>query len=240
MEGSRRFRIELDLEAWALSFAPGDALVVDGSPRFPDGGFLVVHRADEEGVPYARGEFVIPRRFYFLWAGEREPLPGSYTLRFQIEGRELVCKSVAVHARTGAVTGGKLRRVPLPRLIEMAGARAAYRLVRKRGGGLEHRRAIETVEGKESWLSAYQEAADSPRPRRGKRVPDETLQRVAEVYRAALLSGHPPVRSVQEAFAYRVARSTVGRWVMEARHRGYLGEAPAPGRAGEKKGKDNG
>jgi hypothetical protein len=68
------------------------------------------------------------------------------------------------------------------------------------------------------------------RPEPGKRLPDEWLQRVAEVYREALSRDLPATDTVWQAFD--ISRSTAGRWIVEARRRGFLGPA-IPGRAGE-------
>jgi hypothetical protein len=69
------------------------------------------------------------------------------------------------------------------------------------------------------------------RPEPGKRLSDEWLERVAEVYRDALSHDLPPTDTV--ANELHCSRSTAGRWVMEARERGKLGKA-IPGVAGER------
>lgn len=65
---------------------------------------------------------------------------------------------------------------------------------------------------------------------RGKRLSDELLAEVADVYRGALSRGLAPTDAVAAKFP--TSRSTAGRWVMEARRRGLLGPA-VRGRAGE-------
>jgi hypothetical protein len=75
------------------------------------------------------------------------------------------------------------------------------------------------------------ELANLARPERGKRISDEFLRQVADVYRYALGRGLAPTAAVGEAFNY--SRSTAGRWIVEARRRGLLGPA-IRGRAGEK------
>ncbi len=68
-------------------------------------------------------------------------------------------------------------------------------------------------------------------PQRGTRIPDAHLRRVAAIYRAALASGQPPAIAVAEEL--HTARSNAGRWIAEARCRGFLGPA-TPGKSGER------
>jgi hypothetical protein len=65
----------------------------------------------------------------------------------------------------------------------------------------------------------------------GRGYPDDFYERVADAYRAAFRRGVRPVNAI--ATEANVPRSTAGRWVKEARRRGLLGQAPAPGKAGE-------
>lgn len=62
--------------------------------------------------------------------------------------------------------------------------------------------------------------------------PDDFYDRVADVYRDSFRgnSRRPVVDVANEA---GVPRSTAARWVKEARRRGLLGPAPAPGKKGE-------
>jgi hypothetical protein len=68
-------------------------------------------------------------------------------------------------------------------------------------------------------------------PPRGRGYGDEFYERVATAYRDALRRGERPVEALR--LQANVPRSTAARWVKEARRRGLLGEAPAPGKAGE-------
>jgi hypothetical protein len=86
----------------------------------------------------------------------------------------------------------------------------------------------ESVDDPVAFMRALGEVTSRPEP--GKRLTDDWLERVAEVYRTALQNGLPATDAVATAFP--ISRSTAGRWVMEARRRGLLGEA-IPGRAGE-------
>jgi hypothetical protein len=65
--------------------------------------------------------------------------------------------------------------------------------------------------------------------RRGVPLGDEHYRTVASVYRTALPSGRPTAEVMKQLNA---SRSTAGRWVTEARRRGFLGET-TPRRAGE-------
>ena len=65
----------------------------------------------------------------------------------------------------------------------------------------------------------------------GKRLTNEFLGHVADVYRYALRK-QPTAPTEAVADAFSVSRSTAGRWLVEARKRGLLAPA-APGRAGE-------
>lgn len=67
------------------------------------------------------------------------------------------------------------------------------------------------------------ECAEVETRRRRKRLTDETLQLVAEVYRDAHNSGEPPTSAVAEHF--HKSHSTAARWVQQARERSFLGKA---------------
>lgn len=94
------------------------------------------------------------------------------------------------------------------------------------------RRALDDRAGVEGWFDAYRESVKHHRPQRGKRLPDEHFEQVADVYRAATFARQNPTRAVSDAFAAKY--STAARWVMVAREKGFLGPAPAPGLPGEK------
>lgn len=67
---------------------------------------------------------------------------------------------------------------------------------------------------------------------RRRRLTDDQLRRVAETYRRAVANGGWPKQVV--AAEMHVSDSTAGRYVMEARRRGFLGKAPGRGKSGEK------
>lgn len=65
-----------------------------------------------------------------------------------------------------------------------------------------------------------------------KRVNDEALGLVADLYRWAAMVGEPPTQTVA-AHLFHGVRPTAARWVMRARDRGFLGPAEI-GRGGER------
>lgn len=67
-------------------------------------------------------------------------------------------------------------------------------------------------------------------PKRRRRVTDDVLQQVAEVYRAHLQEGAPTQAVAKDR---HVSHSTAARYVSQARQRGLLGPA-TPGLAGER------
>ena len=83
------------------------------------------------------------------------------------------------------------------------------------------------------FFTSYDQSLAAATPRRGVRVSDEHLLNVARVYRNALAAGEPPTAAVEKKFFTK--RANAGRWVMEARRRGFLDPAPRPRQAGEAK-----
>jgi len=65
----------------------------------------------------------------------------------------------------------------------------------------------------------------------GGRLADSHYEQVAKIYREAVAAGERPTKAVRDAL--HVASSTAGRYVMEARNRHFLGEAPSSGKSGE-------
>lgn len=68
------------------------------------------------------------------------------------------------------------------------------------------------------------------KPRR-RTLNDDHYREVAERYREALEDHRPPVVAVADEM--HASRNTAKGWVQEARKRGLLGDAPAPGAKGE-------
>jgi hypothetical protein len=67
---------------------------------------------------------------------------------------------------------------------------------------------------------------------RGRRVTLEQLEEVAVIYRDAVNAKRPPLREIEHRLG--VARSTAGRYVVQARREGLIGAPPRPGVAGER------
>jgi hypothetical protein len=67
--------------------------------------------------------------------------------------------------------------------------------------------------------------------KRGKKTTDEQLGAVVGIYRRAVDEHKYPLREIERAL--NVAHPTAARYVMQARERGLLGPAPAPGFSGE-------
>lgn len=59
---------------------------------------------------------------------------------------------------------------------------------------------------------------------------DQTLRRVAHVYRLSLLLDGTPTKAV--AAAFKVSQATAARWVTRSRQAGFLGPVKGRGRAG--------
>lgn len=205
---------------WGLPIDPHRPLKGHSAP-----GVLIVYYEDEAmigrnltwkvGHKLIEGELVIPRLFYALWHG-----PGVFvTLTLEVR-TELVCTSVLVRPDHDADRVRSLREIRLARLVEKSGDRAA---IPQAADGTP----LHDIESP-SWTEAMR--AGRHVPQRGKRLSDEQLEEVAVIYRDALERGMPPTATV--AKSKHLARSTAGRWVLEARRRGFLEAAPGKRRAG--------
>jgi len=116
------------------------------------------------------------------------------------------------------VTSEGLRKIPIRRLQQLAVLAAVH--AEPRAGG-QH--------PLEDWADLYaKRLPDTPAKRSPrKRLGDEHYRRVAEIYRDAFKNPTAAVMAQMHA-----SRSTAGRWVMEARRRGFL-RPTRPGQAGE-------
>lgn len=198
---------------WGLPIEPGRP-IADPWPADPRPAFQVLYYRDEELLLH--GDFAIPRSFFFLWIAWQAEY--GTALRVIIERGEPICDWVSIRRRPGGrpVSAAQMRKLGLPRLIRAAVERAGGRIDPQSGAFTP---AV--------WLESDDRAQfnralgeGQRKPRRGKRLQDDELRQVACVYRAALERGKPPTASVQDEF--RVAYPTAGRWVMEARRRGFL------------------
>jgi hypothetical protein len=175
----------------------------------------------------AIGGFVIPAHFFLFADWMSKERPRTIT-ELEVNDGQLRIRALTVWPREGErLTTSNLRSLSPQVILQTAGLRAGGR---DEGGliaGFEH-----LSDGEYAALKGDIAAAATDPPRRGKRLPDEHLQRVATVYREGEARGYHPTKYV--ASRLNTARSNAGRWVMEARRRGFLGAAE-PGRAGEVK-----
>lgn len=178
----------------------------------------------------------LPSRFV-TWVEDATVLPNDVRLHLRIHDGEPNCDLVELLAqktyRSSAtpnmkyvqavpITSKGLRQVPVANLIRTSILAALARRPVGDDGSVLHAQL-------DDWAALYARP-DVPERRRGKRLGDEHFQAVSAVYRNALSAGLPPVQEVARRF--HVSGSTAGRWVVEARRRGFLGPAQ-PGRAGE-------
>lgn len=143
-----------------------------------------------------------------------------------------------------ALTGELLRRLPLHRVLQVTATAIAFEQGRHKvsdidpldvlglkpdeDGKVELRTPVRWG-GRDAMgavMKAHEQAVRAPR--RGSRIADAQLRTVASVYREALRTGAPPAEAVKDELG--VPRSTAGRWVAEARRRGFL-PATTRGRA---------
>jgi hypothetical protein len=122
------------------------------------------------------------------------------------------------------LTGALLRSLPLRMVMRDITSAVAHKIGKLSKRHLDPFGAEELVD---AWLPVTATPGglkrfqtEAFRPQRGRRLTDERLIAVADVYRRALHAGRPPTKRVAEAM--HVARPTAGRWVMEARRRGFL------------------
>lgn len=117
------------------------------------------------------------------------------------------CVALTKHRDGPPLSGEVLRRLPVGRIVR----EIATRVAQEADGQPDRLRT--RSEARHIGKSMY-------RPQRGHRLTDAHLQAVASVYSDAYHQGQRPTKAVAEHFT--VARSTAGRWVVEARKRGFL------------------
>jgi hypothetical protein len=211
-------RASVDLATWPLPLERGRA-----THGFHGAGFWILYYADEEFLPFAAGKYAIPRRFDALinWEGL------CCALRIEVLRGKPICVALSVLDITGrGVQTSDLRKITPAGLVSFAVTRAAGEIVD--GAIVPGIMIAKDASEYDVFRRAIDTAAHTPR--RGKRLPDEHFARVAEIYRSAQTLGEPPTHAVAEQM--HTSRSNAGRWVMEARRRGFLGKA-TPGQAGE-------
>lgn len=178
----------------------------------------------------------------------RDPDMPICRLRVAIEDGRPVCTELRCERRPGGrpLSGRVLRDIPLTTYVHDVVANFAFRFTRsaEQGDGPE----LE-LDGKPAWrldialrpepspTSADRESARTMlrarlrQPRRGIPISDDDLREIAALYRAAVLEGRPPTKTVSDAM--HVSRPTASRWIARARERKMLGAA-LTGRAGER------
>jgi hypothetical protein len=191
-----------------------------------------------------RHNLVLPARFKATI--DDETLPYLLELDLAVHEGEAGCTAARFVQREGGplITPRGVRAVPLTQYVRAATACAALRVEKDVGGGytLVH---VTTEAGhveedagsfKLTPVTTGAEVAAAfeqtrPAGERGRRrLTDEFLEEVANVYRTALEAGDAaPRRAVQEWQG--VPTQTAARWIAEARRRGFLGDT-RPGKAG--------
>jgi hypothetical protein len=134
-------------------------------------------------------------------------------------------RCVRIEIVDDGITAETIRSVAVARLLRLGTTAVLMKHERLEGGQVQVVPA--TTEEQRRFYHRY---ANTRRPRRGSPISDDTLQKVATVYRAAAGRGDPPSLTVAETMG--VSRSTAARWVARAREQGFLGQA-LRGRAGE-------
>jgi hypothetical protein len=188
---------------------------VEGSE--PRGLIQVLDADTSDFVPW-RGEWALPRSFK-VWIEAEENPDYGVTLEVAPRAGSPVAKNVSVTAKTGGVTTEGLRSIPLARYVDMACASAAWKREEGEDGTITYR-PPEPVVGFSSHHT---------RPSKGRRLSDEHLREVAQVYADALKArSRAPRKAVvdhwRQAHGEVVADQTVATWIQKARdpERGFL------------------
>jgi hypothetical protein len=232
-------------EAWSQLVAdegePGPLV----SWLYDDGSRIALRYEAEqiEWVPWPRpgGGWFLPSRFEVLVEIPAVPYGVEIKMRVTNDGRAICSAFTLWRARTlhnvvqtermdepyditdtttAEISSEGLRKVPASRLIRWAILAAHHRFA-----GAEGRRGELEPPNLDEWAHLF----TTEGRRRRRRLDDSHFREVAAVYRSALRFGRP-TQAVADHFV--TGKSTAGRWVVEARRRGYLGKTVA-GRAGE-------
>jgi hypothetical protein len=153
-------------------------------------------------------------------------LPFTVRITVVVEQGRPVCESLAAERRPeGIPITIESLRLPVARLIRETAPLVAL-AVRETDAGSK---LTPSTPAEQEQVHAT--IRSSRKPKRGPNIEqDQRLDRVAEIYRAALASGAWPTQAVAEGL--HVSRSHAGRLVMMARRRGKLGPT-LPGKKGE-------
>lgn len=138
-----------------------------------------------------------------------------------------------------AFSGAYLRSLPIAEIVREAALPHTVRIFKTRRGtyvGLYY--VVHPDVGFGDGFRELQADLEATASRKRRKIDSEFLEHVAEVYReAALGPKSAPARAVQERFGPTTAENA-RRWISLARKRGFLGEAPGRGQAGEQGGHD--
>jgi hypothetical protein len=200
-------------------------------------GFVSVGRWRPDAANQATGAItVLPKFFSATW--DKPPAP-LCELAFKTEADgHVVCYSFTVNARPDdrtrpEVTLAGVRNIRIGELKRRATQLALTEgRMTENGASLRHPAKGDQIDVSDVVAELEQKAHQ---PHRGKKLSDAHLRKVADVYREALKAKPPlpPTKAVLKHF--HTARPNAGRWVALARKRGFLEEAEAPRRAGEKR-----
>lgn len=211
--------VDFDTENWPAPFlfnAPSPFFSGVGSS-----GAAVLVVIDWEGPAMARSDYrySLPRTFEALI--DKPGFPRCQ-LRIEITRTGPTCLRLVLSGSLEERLTATRIRIPLREFVE-----DATEIVATAGAYDQQGKRVDP-----EMVMSDLAAAALPLPQPGKRLPDETLTLAAEVYRDAVRHGVGATDAVFDAFP--ISRSTAGRWIVEARRRGFLGPA-IPGVAGELK-----
>jgi hypothetical protein len=185
--------------------------------------------SDVEWIAWRR--VLVPRRFAALLRDARYPV----RIEIELEDGQARCVALSriadrvrvddgsgrpVYSDKAPLTAELLRQLPLKRLVSEIAAEAADHFGRRVPAAEEALRQYAELDARLDQLSKR------ARSRAGDGVSDALLADVAEIYDEAAAAGLPPTRTTWERLNRRKgkgpARSTVARWISQARDRGLL------------------
>jgi len=139
---------------------------------------------------------------------------------------------VAITSSQG-LTGTLLRQIPIASLVREAAMTGTVRVLSTQSGGILGARYVEGGAGFGQLHDDLQKELVKVEEHGRRRVMDESfLKMVAHIYRTALRLKLPPAKHVGDMLG-PTSPANARRWIAAARREGYLGPAPAVGRAGE-------
>lgn len=185
--------------------------------------------ADEEHPLVFIGEDLAVYRDVELRVTDEGDYDVSMVARYEAGRRH--CTELTVRARLGGrwVTSDGLRGLPVARMLREAEWQQPHLLRRP---GASSRYGSGEGDSRAKGNAAYQRARRNAERQGRRRITDEDLRRVAEVYRSAGSTGRPPTAAVEHELHLRT-RAQAARWVRRAREEGFLNPAPGPRQQGE-------